>query len=291
MPSINGLRLRLQALRMPRVGPLYYCGGGLGDELMFTAVARAARDQGRPIHVLTDLPQVWRDNPDPLSVQTGIERWWSVARLKWRPTNIQHLSCDLSADGHLADQMAAKIPCTLPLNWRPILTSPKQKMKRLVIAVAISCRGAKYPSPTKEWPIEKWQRLVEYLRQFAPIVQLGTSKDPKLDDVQDMRGSTTIDDAAQVLRGATLFVGLESGLQHLAAAVHAPSVIIFGGRSRPDQTGYPFNSNITRRPTCSPCGLNDGCPHNMLCMNISVEEVLSQCEAVLRERTFDTFSA
>jgi hypothetical protein len=170
----------------------------------------------------------------------------------------------------------------VPAGWRPVLHVEKAPRRdpRLVV-VQNSCSGARYSATTKEWPQSSWRELVRRLAGRSWIVQIGSPSDPPLDAAEDLRGRTTLREAATLLSGAASFVGLESGLQHVAAAMHTPSVIIYGGRSRPCETGYPFNHNITRSPACAGCGLNTGCPHGMLCMEIPVEEVAAAVNGVI----------
>ena len=253
---------------------IYYTNGGIGDELLMTAVARAARACGRPMHVLASYPALWRSNPDPASVQIGLERW-QYARLRgWISSEIVHLAYRTGAPGHLAEQMAAHVGVTLPAGWRPILhPAPSGPRDPRLVVIQNSCQGARFSATTKEWPQDRWQELARRLARDFKLVQLGTASDPQLVETDDRRGRTTLHEAAALIGQAGLFLGLESGLQHVAAAMYTPAVIIYGGRSRPAETGYAFNHNLTRSPGCVGCGLNSGCPHDMICMDIAVEEV------------------
>ena len=271
---VEALRLRLWARMRPRLSRLVYANGGLGDELMLTAIARAARAAGRPLHILTSQSGVWQGNSDPLSVQEGIERWFYARTRGWVTTEIVHLSYQSGNGQHIAAQMAAKAGVALPLGWRPVLPLPsgtQRPRRRLVLQN--SCRGARYRADTKEWPQDRWQELTRRLGRDFELVQVGVSADPVLPGVRDSRGRTTLFEVASLIANATAFVGLESGLMHVAAAMHTPAVIIYGGRTRPHETGYGFNRNLTRAPACAGCALNTGCPHQMICMQIPVDEV------------------
>ena len=284
MPTTLGIKTFIWAMarQSRRIGPLFYANGGIGDELMLTAIARQARLEHRPLHVITELPALWEGNPDPASLETGVERWFYAQRRGWLKTKITHLAYQNGQNRHIADQMAEHLGLTLPAGWRPVLHVEKAPRRdpRLVV-VQNSCSGARYSATTKEWPQSSWRELVRRLAGRSWIVQIGSPSDPPLDAAEDLRGRTTLREAATLLSGAASFVGLESGLQHVAAAMHTPSVIIYGGRSRPCETGYPFNHNITRSPACAGCGLNTGCPHGMLCMEIPVEEVAAAVNGVI----------
>lgn len=265
---------RLWARRLPRIGRLFYANGGVGDELMLTAIARKARELGTPLNILTNLPDLWSTNQDPASVQTDVDRWHYARTRGWIDTEIVHVEYRTGNLRHIAQQMADHAGLTLAFDWRPVLhlTKPPVREPRL-IAVQNSCRGARYSASTKEWAPERWLELTRRLQTNFQLVQLGTPNDPPLAGVRDLRGRTSLRQAAEVIATAALFVGLESGLMHVAAAVHTPAVIIYGGRSRPLETGYAFNTNLTRSPECAGCGLNEGCPHALMCMDIPVAEV------------------
>lgn len=272
---------RAWAFFRPRIARLVYANGGLGDELMLTAIARAARMAGRPLHILTARPEVWHRNRDPLGVQTNIERWHYAKRRGWIATEIVHLLYPTGAPGHIAAQMAKCAGVALPPDWRPVLNLPKalpRHPRRLVLQN--SCRGALYAADTKEWPQSRWNQLVRRLAGDFELVQIGTLADPPLAGAIDRRGRTNLAEAAALIQRAACFVGLESGLMHVAAAVRAPSVIIYGGRTRPHETGYAHHANLTRSPACAGCALNTGCPHSMVCMEIPVDEV----EAAVRQQ-------
>jgi len=71
---------------------------------------------------------------------------------------------------------------------------------------------------------------------------------------------------------------------HLADAVGTPEVVLFSGTDyeeqwRPRATAH----RLLRRPTsCHPCYLFE-CPIGLPCLDISPEEVVENCDAVLEE--------
>jgi hypothetical protein len=278
----HAIRDRLWAASRPRLPKLYYTNGGIGDELMLTAVARAARAAGRPIPILASYPDLWRNNSDPATLQTSVERWHYAQRRGWIRTELVHLAYRTGAPGHIGEQMAAVAGVVLPRGWRPILpVTPAASRRPRLVVVQNSCRGARYAATTKEWPQERWRELALRLSRDCELVQIGSPQDPRLEAARDLRGQTTLLGAASLLAEAALFIGLESGLQHVAAAMETKSVIIYGGRSRPSETGYPFNHNLTRSPSCVGCGLNNDCPYGVMCMDIPVEDVEAAARAAL----------
>jgi len=102
-------------------------------------------------------------------------------------------------------------------------------------------------------------------------------------------GTTNIESAAAILSLASLFVGNDSGLAHLAAAVNIPLVVL-SGADNPDETS-PLSDKktviIKDYLDCISCVKNI-CPRKndafMKCMkDISVEEVYQACLQHLNE--------
>lgn len=281
---------RIWVKTLPEIGQLYYTGGGLGDELMLTAAAAKARDLGRPLSILTNRREVWEGNTDPEHIVTNVERWFRVYFRKRIATEISHLPYRNGVHRHIGEQIALNIGLELPENWRPVYR-PRGKAAGPAGAIVLqnSCRGAQFSANTKEWPFERWQRLADSLcKDGHPLVQLGTKEDPPISGAMDLRGKTSLAEAASTLERARLFIGLESGLMHVAAAVGTPSVIVYGGRSRPWETGYPWHWHMANTSIpCSGCALNEGCPHHVACMDeITVESVAETvAKAVRGERS------
>lgn len=72
----------------------------------------------------------------------------------------------------------------------------------------------------------------------------------------------------------------EGGISHIAAALKMPAVVIFGGFSDPEWTGYPDHINITTDVDCKHCYNHKPCDNNFKCWKkITVEYVK---EKVLR---------
>jgi ADP-heptose:LPS heptosyltransferase/SAM-dependent methyltransferase len=108
---------------------------------------------------------------------------------------------------------------------------------------------------TKCWPIESWRRMVAELRAARPdlaIVQLGAAKSRPIGGVDvGLLGRTSLAQTAWILKGSTLHIDTDSGLVHLARAVHTRSVALFG----PTDSGlYGHDDNINLRAgECADC--------------------------------------
>lgn len=143
---------------------------------------------------------------------------------------------------------------------------------------AVLCPGAEY-GPAKRWPY------------FAPLsaelplakVILGSPKDENASrGVQglDLVGRTTLDEAIDLIAGARCVVTNDSGLMHVAAALGAPQVALFGSSS-PRHT--PPLSGAARvmwlQVECSPCFRRE-CPlgHFRCMREMTVEMVREEIQ-------------
>jgi heptosyltransferase-3 len=89
-------------------------------------------------------------------------------------------------------------------------------------------------SPRKNWPIERYARLVEkQTRAQAWLLILGPAERETATALEGLPGAVVVRDLPPRVLGALLsragaFVGNDSGISHLAAAVAAPTVALFG---------------------------------------------------------------
>jgi ADP-heptose:LPS heptosyltransferase len=121
----------------------------------------------------------------------------------------------------------------------------------------------------KRWPVESYARLIEHLTtEFGDRVVLieGPDEAGVAEEIRGAIGPTAaahpaivrlsgpLAEAAALLETAALYVGSDSGLAHLAAAVGTRAVTIFAP-AEPDRV-CPFGNRdlVVQAPTaCSPC--------------------------------------
>lgn len=159
-------------------------------------------------------------------------------------------------------------------------------------------------APLRAWPVARLAELARALveRHGLHIVILGGVQERPLAAVilsalppgagHDLTERMDIADVPAVLNFARLFVGMDSGLTHLAGALAVPSVCIFSGVSRREvwQATGPRMTVVAGCCTCSPCYLArpEQCPHAQACLTvIGVDDVLRACNARLAGQAAD----
>jgi ADP-heptose:LPS heptosyltransferase len=98
----------------------------------------------------------------------------------------------------------------------------------------------------------------------------------------DLRGKASLRQLAALLAHCRMLVGLVGMPMHMARAVDCPSVIVYGGRERPEQTGYICNENLYSPVPCAPCWLDTRCDFGRVCMDaIPAAAVITAAERML----------
>lgn len=94
-------------------------------------------------------------------------------------------------------------------------------------------------SPRKNWPLEKFRAMAARLERAMPVHWCAGAQD------QPLGGAVRIDDLwelARWLARARLYVGNDSGITHLAAAVGTPVLALFGASD--PQVWSPRGENV-----------------------------------------------
>jgi len=124
-------------------------------------------------------------------------------------------------------------------------------------------------TPNRSYPFEKWQKIVDDLKDEIAFVQVGNSG-KVLDGVIDATGKTTFREAIAIIERSSLFLATESGLVHAATAVSTRSIVIITGYQALKMVAYPQNINVNIS-SHGPCGLKTHC---------------AECEADARRHDF-----
>ncbi|MDP3030030.1 MAG: lipopolysaccharide heptosyltransferase II [Deltaproteobacteria bacterium] len=154
--------------------------------------------------------------------------------------------------------------------------------------------GAAY-GPAKRWLPERFVEVAGMLTRQADakVVVFGTNADRKVGEgalataperVINMAGKTTLGQAMALMARCRVFITNDSGLMHVAAALHVPLVAIFGS-TNPVTTG-PFSDRVVivrKDIDCSPC-LKTVCPADFRCMKEIMPEEIYMATLRMLER-------
>ena len=268
----------------------YFQGAGrISDDLMCSTVLRESRKRGkRSLAVVTRNPGLFEKSPDveKIIVETDarLNRWGraglpviTLAHSGYDPER----DLDLPPDEHILIRMCRLAGLGGPVELRPyIFLTPAElaagKLAENQVAIQSTGLASTQAMNNREWYPQRFQELCAQLRSDVRVVQVGSASDMKLEGAIDLRGQTSLRQTAAVLANSLVFIGLVGFLMHLARAVECRSVIIYGGREKPAQTGYVANKNLYSQVRCAPCWLRNPCDFNRKCMDmITVEQVIA----------------
>ncbi len=149
---------------------------------------------------------------------------------------------------------------------------------------------------TKQWAAENFAGIADDLaRQQLPAVVITTASQAGIvEEIQHAAAAKivaqtnlSLPEITALLTRARLFVGNDSGIAHMAAAVSTPSVVIFGSSNRAHWSPWAQNAAevVYEELECQPC-------HGYFCekfdepeciKRVPVDRVTAAIERVLRE--------
>jgi len=147
---------------------------------------------------------------------------------------------------------------------------------------------------TKQWATENFGRVISELaaKQLPTIVITGPNETALVDQLQSMSATPltaftnlSLPEVTALITRARLFVGNDSGIAHIAAAVETPSVVIFGSSNRAHWGPWATKpaEMVFDELDCQPC-------HGYYCekfdqpeciKGVAVERVIAAIERVL----------
>jgi heptosyltransferase-1 len=147
--------------------------------------------------------------------------------------------------------------------------------------------------PQKHWLAERWPALAGRLaaeRGWRAVLLGGPGDRGQAEEMASasggaavaLAGETSLTEAAAVIRGARLLVGVDTGLTHLGVAMGVPTLPLFGSTC-PYQRAPEGRLRVIYLPRpCSPCRRRPTCGGSFDCMReISVDRVVSEVGELL----------
>jgi ADP-heptose:LPS heptosyltransferase len=146
--------------------------------------------------------------------------------------------------GNLLDVQCAAAGLPRPADDRPVLTPPPAAVRavgRLALPARFVAVHGRSNDARKDWRDDGWHALVERLLAAwdGAVVEVGqhpvaiaaATRRTRGGRAHSLCGRLSILETAEVIRRATLFVGIDSGPAHLANAVATPGVILLGAHA------------------------------------------------------------
>ena len=168
--------------------------------------------------------------------------------------------------------MCRKVGITGRVDLRPYITlSESERAWAAPTAAASPSRaaasGAGSSCLNKQWQPERFAEVAAHLMRSHPGRPDRRHRRPRRAPAPTTSAAgLSLRQLAGLLSHCRMFVGLVGMPMHMARAVDCPSVIVYGGRERPDQTGYICNENIYNAVPCAPCWLDSRCEFGRVCM-------------------------
>lgn len=286
----------------------FFARSGLGQRQLSEPDIRLLRERLEPYRF--DLAADLRKAPEtrPILLHTGA-RWlagfdrgawfpWLDVVVEWEADapalrKRGHVSEDLL---RLADAIAN---ATEPnVGFQPV--NPSRAAARAALPQRkFVCIHPGVGSPIRQWPVAYFAMLIDLLTATydIEIVLIGSSEETDIaadimgrvhqtDLVRSLVGQILLEELPELLASAALFVGNNSGPQHIAARLGVPTIGIHSGTVDAREWG-PVGSEavaIRRNMICSPCYFSDAsdCPRELACLTeLRPFEVYELCRRLL----------
>lgn len=246
---------------------LFVLESALGDALLTTGIIDKLKDEPsyiittpRSVDLFQDLPNLQKILllTKKSSKTQWFEFWWETRKHTWnhvidfRRTGISYFlkanhkfirqSCNQKVDDvHIVRHISRNLKSAEPLT--PALWFSKERLRR--IQKVLEGKPAFSVAPManwvgKQWPLENFTALVKKFCKAYPEAKIATYAAPHerayvaplLDSIpKDQHVDTAgwnLLDIATLIKSSRLFLGNDSGLMHVSAAVKTPTVALFG---------------------------------------------------------------
>jgi len=150
-------------------------------------------------------------------------------------------------------------------------------------------------SPLRRWPVASFAETARRIAALLPVKFLlfGSKEEAPLAmefiasagvNSLDLTGKTAIDDLAREVDRCRLVISGDTGTIHLAAMRGIPSIGVFLGMARPDDTAPYLAGSVLIEPrtSCYPCPEHQRCGHLSCHQDIPLEEAAEAALTMLR---------
>lgn len=164
----------------------------------------------------------------------------------------------------------------------------KNPAEGLGVYIAI-CNGAFGEMQTqKQWP--HFKEFAKTITDYYGLPVVGVGNGKELSECAEAltinyAGKLSILDSAAVVKGARLFVTTDTGMMHVADALDAPQVVLFGGTVVGKNGPMSRNAVVVRAETgCQPCQYTDkftSCSDARCMRELTVGKVMAYVRNIL----------
>jgi ADP-heptose:LPS heptosyltransferase/GT2 family glycosyltransferase len=213
-----------------------------------------------------------------------------------------------SKHGHVADDLLALVDMIAAQGQRERRAIPSAPEGRPTLPAAVRRRLGGKPlvcvhpsagSEMRQWPLRHFVALIDLLldHEDCQVALIGGGDETDAGSevrkscrhaakLIDLTGTLALDDLMRLLATAAVFVGNNSGPQHLAAGLGVSTIGIHSGVVDAREWGPlgPRAVALRRDMSCSPCYLERAadCPRQLACLEqLPVAAVYSQCRQML----------
>jgi heptosyltransferase-1 len=150
--------------------------------------------------------------------------------------------------------------------------------------------------PQKHWFDERWALLAgELADKFGKVVLIlgGPGEAGRGEEiarqsgraqVYSLCGRTTLGQSVAIIAGATLLIGVDTGLTHLGTAFALPTLALFGATCPYRTTASLRTRVLYDAPPCSPCRRQPTCHDQFDCMRaLTVDKIVAAATTLLDE--------
>ncbi len=198
-------------------------------------------------------------------------------------------------------------PCVDPARSYPPLVLPVQPTADATVEQVLAREGVSPSAPligihpgaayggAKRWPLDRLARAAELLARElrATVVITAGPAESELSaelarsiavPVLELGPRFDLPCLTALLRRLKLFIGNDTGVTHMAAAVGTPTVVVFGPMDWNVTRPWSSRARVVRKsPPCAPCFLRE-CPLDHRCMTQVVpEDVVEAARSLLTE--------
>lgn len=246
---------------------------GLGNVLQLLPVLRSLAHLGRQVELITQpawMKAIAAIAPEIQVSTSGRAGAFDLDALTLTVTTgnrtaefMEVLGCSVLAD----------LPTTIPAAWL-------DRWDAIGGSVVFAPEAA---FPARQCPPQLAVDIGRVLMERRVVV-VGCDPSPAIACWRDLRGVTSLEDLVAIVHLAGQVICMDSGVLHLAALLHKPTVALFGGispesRTRPDQDVVVLAGDVP----CRPCNKKETCGGAYWCLGrIGAANVRAALESLPR---------